>query len=144
MREDSSLLSTAASQSLPWRHVGIALVIGIVGTPILGVVPLLLLDNIWGLALGGLVALFLGGVYLGRQARDPEPLYGTVLAILYFGLISVILFGGELTEQLPNPLPGLEIGDSTFFFVVPLLQLAAGVAGTVTGGLLAKRLGSTE
>lgn len=111
-----------------------ALAISILGTALLGGVAFLLQQNVWWLAMGGLLSLFGAGVYVGWQSHEPEPLYGTLLALLYFGLVAGILFGGELAERLPDPLPGLEIGDSTFFFVTPLFMLAASVAGSVLGG----------
>jgi cation transporter-like permease len=40
---------------------------------------------------------------------------------------------------VPDPLPGLATGDSTFFFLWPLLILAAGVAGSILGGRVATR-----
>ena len=115
-------------------YVGIALALGVAGTAVLGGALLLLLDNVWWLALGGLLSLFGAEVYLGWQSRESEPLYGALLAVFYYGLVVGGLFGGELAERLPDPLPGLSIGDSTFFFVSPLLMLVASVAGTVLGG----------
>lgn len=115
-------------------NLGVALVISAAGTAILGGALMFLLDNVWWLALGGLLSLLGAGVFLGRRCREAEPLYGVLLAIFYFGFVVVGLFGGELAERLPDPLPGLSIGDSTFFFVSPLLMLVAGVAGVVLGG----------
>jgi hypothetical protein len=115
-------------------HVAIALAISVIGTAVVGGALLVVQDNIWWLAVGGLASLFGGGIYLGRQCREPEPLFGAVLAVVYYGLVVGGLFGGELSERLPDPLPGLAIGDSTFFFVSPLLMLVAGVAGAVLGG----------
>lgn len=126
--------SSQAKPSIPWRTLWVALAISLAGTAVLGSVLLLLQQNVWWLALGGLLSLFGAGVYLGWRSREPEPLYGTLLAVLYFGLVVVVLFGGELMEALPDPLPGLAIGDSTFFFVSPLLMLVASVAGSVVGG----------
>lgn len=127
-------------QTVGRRQVGTALAISVAGTAILGGMLFLLAQNVWLMALGGLVSLLAGGAYLGRKSGEPEPLYGTLLAVLYFGMAVGILFGGELAEALPDPLPGLAIGDSTFFFVTPLLMLAASVLGSVLGGrLLAQR-----
>lgn len=134
MRQDSESLSKPAAQSIPWRYMALALIFSITGTAILGGALFLAGQNVWWLAMGGLLSLFGGGVYLGWRSRDPEPLYGTLLAILYFGLAVGILFGGELTEALPDPLPGLAIGDSTFFFVSPLLMLLVSVVGSILGG----------
>ena len=134
MGQDSGPLPENGGATLPWRYIWIALAISIAGTAVLGGVLILILDDVWLLAVGGAASLIGGGVYLGRVAREPEPLYGTLLAAMYYLQVVVILFGGTLIEKLPDPLPGLERGDSTFFFVSPLLMLAAGVAGSVLGG----------
>jgi hypothetical protein len=121
---------TVSTKPVPWRALGLALATSIVGTAVVGGALFLLQQNVWLLALGGLGSLFGGGVYLGWRSREPEPLYGALLAVMYFGLVVGILFSGELAEALPDPLPGLAIGDSTFFFVWPLLMLVAAVTGS--------------
>ena len=121
--------------SVPWRHVLVALGVSLAGTVVLGGLLSLSLENVWWLAVAGLVALFGGGFYISRASGVSEPFFGTLLAILYYAVVVGILFGGTLTEMLPEPLPGLGVGDSTFFFVWPLLQLAAAVAGSAAGGL---------
>ncbi|MEE9247623.1 MAG: hypothetical protein V3U79_02880 [Dehalococcoidia bacterium] len=128
------LHSKILRQVLRRRDLWLALVISVAGTALLGGILLALLDNVWWLALGGLVSLFGGGLYMGWQNREPEPLHGSLLAVIYFGLVVGFLFGMELAQKLPNPLPGLPRGDSTFFFVSPLLMLVASVAGSVLGG----------
>lgn len=96
----------------------------------------MVLDNIWWVAAGGILSLFVGGVYLGWKSREPEPLYGTLLAAVYVAMAVVGIFVGTFLAVLPDPLPGLAIGDSTFFFISPLLMLASGVAGTSLGGVM--------
>ncbi len=126
---------TSSSSSTPRPRTFLAaLGISMAVTAVLGGMLFLLQQNVWLIALGGLVSLLAGGAYLGWKSREPEPLYGTLLAILYFGIVVGILFGGQLTEALPDPLPGLAIGDSTFFFVTPLFMLVASVVGSVLGG----------
>lgn len=120
---------------VPWRDVLFALNLSVSGTVFLGGLLFLLQPNVWWVAVAGVLSLFGGGIYLGRTSGVAEPLYGTLLAIMYFGIVVGILFGGTLADALPEPLPGLGIGDSTFFFVWPLLQLTAAVAGSVAGGL---------
>lgn len=110
-----------------------------VGTAVTGGILFLLGQNVWWIAMGGLISLFVAGAWLGWDAREPEPLHGVLLAVLCLGLVVGALFGGELVEALPDPLPGLAIGDSTFFFVLPLLMLLVGVAGSVLGGRIALR-----
>jgi hypothetical protein len=126
-------VSPTASRLRP-RDVLTALGLSVAGTVVAGGVLFLLGENVWGLALGGLLSLFAAGAWLGWRAREPEPLYGALLNMLYFGVVAGVLFGGELAEALPDPLPGLAIGDSTFFFVSPLLMLLASVGGSVLGG----------
>lgn len=120
--------------SAPWRPVFAALALSLAGTMILGSLAFILDKNVWWVGLAGGLSLFGGGTLLGWARGIPEPLDGTLLAILYFGVVVGVLFGGTLADLLPDPLPGLGVGDSTFFFVWPLLQLASAVAGSVVGG----------
>lgn len=121
--------------SVPWQQVLVALGISLAGTVVLGGVLFLWQQNVWWIAVAGALSLFSGGFYISRASGVSEPLFGTLLAILYYAAVVGILFGGTLTEVLPEPLPGLGVGDSTFFFVWPLLQLAAAVSGNAAGGL---------
>lgn len=116
-----------------------ALGLSLAGTAFLGGGLFAWQQNIWWFASGGILSLFGDGFYLGRKSREAEPLHGTVLSILYFATVAAVLFGGELFEVLPDPLPGLAIGDSTFFFVWPLLMLLAAVTGYILGGRATKR-----
>lgn len=117
----------------------LALAASVAGTIALGVPPLLLRDNVWWLALASVPSLLAAGFLLGWRAREPEPLYGAVLGALYFGIVAGVLFGAELAEALPDPLPGLATGDSTFFFVWPLVILVMSFVGSVVGGRTAVR-----
>lgn len=128
-----------APQTTPWRHIGIALGLSLVGTGLLAGALLLMLDNIWWVAAGGILSLFSGGFYLGRGIGEPEPLYGAVLAAAYVVVAVVVILIGTFLAILPDPFPGLAIGDSTFFFVSPLLMLASGVSGTIVGGVMVSR-----
>lgn len=134
----------ARTMSRPHRPPGtptflLALVASAAGTVAFGVPPLLLRDNVWWLALGSAPSLLIAGFLLGWRAREPEPLYGAVLGTLYFGIVAGVLFGAELAEVLPDPLPGLATGDSTFFFVWPLLILVTSFVGSIVGGKAAIR-----
>ena len=139
MSQDGGPPSRPAAPNTPWKLVWIALAISILGTALLGGALFAIHQNVWWIALGGAASLMAGGGYLGSRSGEPEPLYGSLLAILYFGSVLIILFGGMLTEWLPDPLPGLGIGDSTFYFVSPLLMLAAAVAASVFGGKMGQR-----
>ncbi|MBI4506018.1 MAG: hypothetical protein HY691_10825 [Chloroflexi bacterium] len=126
-----------SATGVPWPAVWAALSAGVAGTVVVGGALFLLDRNVWWVALGGTLALFAAAAYVGWRSAEAEPLHGTIVVVLYFALVVAILFGGTLIEVLPEPLPGLDIGDSTFFFVWPLLLLAAGVAGCLLGGRLA-------
>ncbi|MEK7280946.1 MAG: hypothetical protein AAB037_01160, partial [Chloroflexota bacterium] len=119
-----------------------ALGISLVGTVILGALLFTVLSkNTWWLAVSSGISLVGAGAYLGFRSKETEPLYGTLLAILNFGVAAVFLFGGKLMEMamLEDPLPGMGKGDSTFFFVTPLFMIICGVIGSVIGGSMARK-----
>jgi hypothetical protein len=124
--------------SVPWRPLGIALAWSLVSTLVVGGFLLLLLDNIWWGAAVAVAALFGGGFYVGDSTGESEPMYGSMLTGAYFGAVVAVIFAGTALEVISDPFPGLDRGDSTFFFVAPLLLLAAGVAGTIAGGEVAR------
>ena len=95
--------------------------------------------SFWWIAVASVPALVVAGFQLGWRVGEPEPLYGSVLSFLYFAIIAVILIGGTWIGSLGDPMPGLATGDSTFFFVWPLMILASGVVGTIVGGRIALR-----
>ena len=92
--------------------------------------------GMWWVANWGLIFLFIGGFIASFVAKTAEPLNGAFTAVLYFATAALITFAGEFLGTLPDPLPGLPRGDSTFFFVWPLGQLVAATLGTVLGGWL--------
>ncbi|MCH7705933.1 MAG: hypothetical protein IIB33_02685 [Chloroflexi bacterium] len=102
--------------------------------------------------LGGSISILASGFYLGWRTGEPDPLSGSLLAVLYFGLLVAVLFFANLAEEelaaslqlRLDPLPGLDIGDSTFYFVSPLLVLVSGVAGSVLGGQMAGRRAGSD
>ena len=59
------------------------------------------------------------------------------MGILYNLTVVVALFAGWFFELLPEPLPGLSQGDSTFFFTWPLMQFAVSVIGAIVGSRIA-------
>lgn len=95
--------------------------------------------GIWSIAGWGAGFLFAAGFWAGHRARDPEPLNGAFIAVLYCATLVFAYFAGEFFAVLPDPLPGLPRGDSTFFFVWPLAQLAAATVGAILGGGWARR-----
>ena len=95
----------------------------------------------WWAANLGTLSLFCGALFTGWRARTAEPLNGAFIAVFYFSTATLVIFSGEFLGVLPDPLPGLPRGDSTFFFVWPLEQLIAATLGSMLGGWLAARRG---
>jgi len=121
---------------LVWAGYGVALV----GTLIVGGWGLVFANKgMWWVANGGMVFLFIGGFTAGTVARTAEPLNGAFIAVFYFATATLIVFIGEFLGILPDPLPGLPRGDSTFFFVWPLGQLVAATLGAALGGWLSAK-----
>lgn len=131
--------TSAAPNRVAWRALAIALAWSLVSTFLVGWFLLLLLDNIWWGAAVAVAALFGGGFYVGDKSGEAEPLYGAMLTGAYFVIVVVVVFTGTALEVFTDPYPGLDRGDSTFFFVAPLLLLVGGVAGSVVGGGLSQR-----
>lgn len=127
-------IQSQINRDITWDAVWIGYLIAMLGTLMLGGGLFWLYQNVWWLAFAGLGMLFVGGWVAGWRARSAEPLNGAFIAVLYFSATVVALFGGELTGWLPDPLPGLPRGDSTFFFIWPLGQLVASTLGAVLGG----------
>ena len=128
------------SRDIAWRLVLAGYALALFGTLLVGGWGLVFAGHgMWWLALWGLGFLFMGGALAGHFARTAEPLNGAYIAVLYFWTVTAVIFTGEFLEVLPDPLPGLPRGDSTFFFVWPLAQLAAGTIGAIAGGVLARR-----
>ena len=128
-------------RDVAWRAVWSGFAIAFAGTLIAGGGGLAFAGRgMWWVAHCGVASLFGGGLAAGWLARTAEPLNGAFIAVFYFGITALVIFGGEFLGVLPDPLPGLPRGDSTFFFVWPLEQLAAGTLGAAAGGWLRKRL----
>ncbi|MFQ5876004.1 MAG: hypothetical protein ACE5JL_19695 [Dehalococcoidia bacterium] len=116
-----------------WSSVWIGYGIAVAVTLILGAVAFWAYENVWLIALGGEVALFLGGAIAARRTPAAQALNGAFIGLLYFATTIVFIFSGVMTEKLPDPLPGLPLGDSTFFFVWPLAQVLASTLGALVG-----------
>ncbi len=123
-----------AAADVGWRDVWIAYAASVVVTLALGSVLFAIVEqSVWWVALAGVIGLLAGGFIVARRRGRSDALGGTFVAIVYFATVLVVLVGGTLLDVLPDPLPGLPIGDSTFFFVWPLAQLAAAVLGALLG-----------
>lgn len=117
-----------------WRAVGAGYLISLAVTLLAGIPLLILAENAWLLAAAGTAALLAGGFVVGRWGgRKLAVLNGALMAILYYLTLSLAFFVGSLLELLPEPLPGLPQGDSTFYFAWPLAQLIVGIVGAAVG-----------
>jgi hypothetical protein len=134
----------ARNADIAWRAVCAGYAIAVLGTLAMGGGGILFATKgMWWVAVWGTLSLFFGALAAGIFARTAEPLNGAFIAVFYFATVALTVFVGEFLAVLPDPLPGLPRGDSTFFFVWPLAQLASGTLGAVVGGwLYARRRGS--
>ena len=132
-----------ANRDIAWDAVWIGLMVGLLGTLAAGTWAFGFSGRgTWWAANIGTLCLFGGGLVAAYRARTAEPLNGAFIAVFYFGTVTAAIFIGEFLGVLPDPLPGLPRGDSTFFFVWPLEQLAASTLGAMAGGWLwARRSG---
>lgn len=121
-----------------WKAVLWGYTIGVVVTLAAGMPLLLTLESSWMLGLIGLGGLFAGGFVVGaRVGLRTAIINGALMGILYNLTVVVALFAGWFFELLPEPLPGLSQGDSTFFFAWPLMQFAVSVIGAIVGSRIA-------
>lgn len=130
----------AAGGDIAWTAVWAGLAIALLGTLAAAVWAFAFAGKgMWWVANLGALSLFCGAMFAGWQSGTAEPLNGAYIAVLYFGAATAVIFGGEFLRILPDPLPGLPRGDSTFYFVWPLEQLIAATLGSMLGGWLAAR-----
>lgn len=129
-----------ARGDIAWAAMGTGFAIALLGTLAAGTWAFAFAGKgTWWAANMGTLCLFCGAVVTGYRARTAEPLNGAFIAVFYFGTVALVIFSAEILKVMPDPLPGLPRGDSTFFFVWPLAQLAAGTIGAIVGGVLARR-----
>lgn len=134
-------LEAAGTRDIAWGAVWLGYGIALLGTLVVGGSGLWILkEGMWWVAGWSMIFLFVGGFVAGAMARAAEPLNGAFIGVFYFGTIMVVIFMGEFFAVLPDPLPGLPRGDSTFYFVWPLGQAATATVGASLGGwFFAKR-----
>lgn len=124
-----------------WKVVLWGYAIGVVITLAAGIPLLLALESSWMLGLVGLGGLFAGGFVVGaRVGLQTAIINGALMGILYNLTVVVALFAGWFFELLPEPLPGLAQGDSTFFFAWPLMQFAVSVTSAIVGSRISMKL----
>jgi hypothetical protein len=132
------------SRDVIWKDVWTGYLVGLLGTAILGGAVFVVVGaNMWWLAAASAVALLVAGFRLSRRSGRWEGLSATLVTILYYVTVTVILIIGMMFEVLPDPLPGLPKGDSTFFFVWPLAQLVSTVVGALLGRRRVQRVAET-
>ncbi len=135
MAQNDRRAKAESPRDIAWGAVWLGYGIALAGTLIAGAWGLFYAnEGLWWVAERGMVFLFIGGLVAGVAARTGEPLHGAFIAAFYFGTATIVIFVGEFLGVLPDPLPGLPRGDSTFFFVWPLGQLVAATLGVVIGG----------
>lgn len=129
----------AAQFDVRWIDVWAGFAVAVGATAVLGPLVLYLSGNAWWVSVVSVLAVGAGAAVAGLRAKQIEPLNGALLMALVFATEATIAFVGEVMEWVPEPLPGLPVGDSTIFFVSPLGQLAFAVAGSLFGGWWATR-----
>ncbi|MEX2165327.1 MAG: hypothetical protein WD823_13945 [Sulfuricaulis sp.] len=137
---DSNGTQQIARGDIAWAAVWTGFAIALLGTLAAGTWAFVFAGKgTWWAANIGTLCLFCGAVVTGFRARTAEPLNGAFIAVFYFGTAALAIFSAEFLRVMPDPLPGLPRGDSTFFFVWPLEQLAASTLGAMLGGWLRQR-----
>lgn len=127
--------SDARPPDIVWGAVCAGACAAVAATALAGAGALYFAQNgMWWIAVWGTGFVFAAAAWAGFRAREPEPLNGAFIAVLYCAALIVLYFAGEGLAVLPDPLPGLPRGDSTFFFVWPLALLAAATMGAMLGG----------
>lgn len=117
-----------------WQDVWVALGIGLGGTIVLGGILFAIFGaSMWVLAFASIIALMVGGYRLGSRSGRWEGIAASLVTIFYYAIAALVIILGFMFEVLPDPLPGLPKGNSTFYFLWPLLQLASVIAGSVIG-----------
>lgn len=117
-----------------WGAILKGYAVSLAGTIVLGGVLFHLERNIWLVAVVGTLSLFGGGFVAARRARTAAILNGAFVGVIYFATFVAIIFVGAISDWLPEPLPGLPRGDSTFFMAWPLVQLLSAIIGGLVGG----------
>ena len=125
-----------------WKTVGLGYATGLLGTLVIGLPLLLIMGKSWMMALAGSASLLVGGLLVGRRVTSSVAVVnGALMAILYNLSVAIFFFVGSFLEVLPEPLPGLPQGDSTFFFAWPLAQFVIGIVSAIVGSrIFANRL----
>ena len=134
MDGSNSSARRGVAQDIYWRAVWSGYLVGLASTIVAGTPLIVVMRSSWLLAFAGSAGLFSGGIIAGRRVgRQLAVVNGALMAILYNFTLALAFFIGSFLQLLPEPLPGLPQGDSTFFFAWPLGQFAIGIVGTLLG-----------
>ncbi|MDP2728914.1 MAG: hypothetical protein Q8O55_00300 [Dehalococcoidales bacterium] len=137
MKETNDLSSGWKIPDIRWKPVGLGYAVGLLSTLVAGLPLLVIMGNSWLMALAGSIGLFIGGLVTGRRVGPSLSLVnGALMAMLYNLTVSILFFIGSFLQVLPEPLPGLPQGDSTFFFAWPLGQFVIGIFSAILGSRL--------
>lgn len=132
-------------EDIRWRVVWLAYFIGFLITLAVGLPLLIAVENSWLLALAGLSGLLTGGFVVGRKmGRQLAIINSALMSILYNFTVALVFFVGWFLQLLPEPLPGLPQGDSTFFFAWPLAQFVVSVLAAIWGSHSAVKVAKSE
>lgn len=125
---------------ISWKAVWLGYFLGLIITLAVGAPVVLVSKSTWLLGLAGLGALFGVGILVGAKAGSRTAVInGALVGVLYNLTVVLALFVGWFFELLPEPLPGLPQGNSTFFFAWPLMQFAASVVSAIVGSRLTRK-----
>jgi putative membrane protein (TIGR04086 family) len=124
------------SKDINWGAIWRGYALSLAGTLVIGLPLFLVEHNAWLIAAAGTLSLFAGGFAAARRAKTAELLNSAFVGLVYFTTFVAFIFLGAISDKLPDPLPGLPRGDSTFFMAWPLVQLLA----STLGGLVASRM----
>ena len=139
--ERDAIKSGWAPADIRWKAVGAGYLVAAVVTIGAGIPLLVITDSSWMLVVASLVALLGAGLVVGRRSgRQLAIINAALTGILYYFTTALALFVGWFFQWLPEPLPGLPQGDSTFFFAWPLLQVVVSVVGAILGSSTVRRV----
>jgi len=124
----------STQQDVLWKDVWLGFAITVVGTTVLSAIVFAVLEpNMWWFVIASGIAIGFAGFRLGWKTGDWEGISASLITLFTFLLSTLILILGWMWEFVPDPLPGLPRGDSTFYFVWPLVLLICCVVGMILG-----------
>lgn len=139
--ERAAIRGGLAPADIRWKAVGVGYLVAVVVTIGAGIPLLVSTDSSWMLVVANLVALLGAGFVIGRKSGPQLSIInGALMGIICYFTTALALLVGWFFQWLPEPLPGLPQGDSTFFFAWPLLQFVVGVVGAILGSSTVRRV----